>query len=291
MRNATYASVATAAVLVVAKLAAFAYTDSVALLSSLIDSLVDALASTVNLLAVRHATTPADREHRFGHGKAEPLAALAQAMFVAGSGVFIIVEAIRRLVDPPDLRHSEIGIAVMVLAIVLTFALTRYQAYVVRKTGSLAIRADALHYVGDLLVNASVIAAILLVTQFGWRIADPIFGIGIAGVLLFTAMRIGRRSLDMLMDRELPEVERQRILSIARKHPEVLSLHDLRTRTSGPDLFIQLHLELEGSMSLLRAHEIADQVEADICADFPGAEVIIHEDPHGLEEPPAALRS
>ncbi len=289
MRNATYASVATAGVLIVVKLAAFAYTDSVALLSSLIDSLMDALASAVNLIAVRHATTPADREHRFGHGKAEPLAALAQSMFVAGSAVLLIIEAVRRLVDPPEIQNSQIGIAVMVLAIIATFALTRYQAYVVRKTGSVAIQADALHYVGDLLVNAAVIVAILLVSQLGWRIADPIFGIAIALVLLISAWRISRRSLDMLMDRELPEADRQRILEIAKQHPEVLSLHDLRTRSSGPDLFVQLHLELDGDLSLLRAHHIADEVEAEIQAAFPGAEVIIHQDPHGLEEPPAAL--
>ncbi len=289
MRQATYASVATATVLIATKLGAFLYTDSVALLSSLIDSVVDAIASGVSLVAVRHATTPADREHRFGHGKAEPLAALAQAMFVTGSALFLIFEAIRRLVDPPDLRHSEVGIAVMVLAIVLTFALTRYQAYVVRKTGSLVVKADALHYVGDLLINASVIVAILLVSQLGWRLADPIFGIAIAGVLFVSAVRIGRRSLDMLMDRELPEDERRRILDIAREHPEVMALHDLRTRASGPDLFIQLHLELDGSLPLLRAHEIADDVEAKICAAFPDAEVIIHQDPHGLEEPPQAV--
>ena len=289
MRNATYASVATAGVLIVVKLAAFAYTDSVALLSSLIDSLMDALASAVNLIAVRHATTPADREHRFGHGKAEPLAALAQSMFVAGSAVLLIIEAVRRLVDPPEIQNSQIGIAVMVLAIIATFALTRYQAYVVRKTGSVAIQADALHYVGDLLVNAAVIVAILLVSQLGWRIADPIFGIAIALVLLISAWRISRRSLDMLMDRELPEADRQRILEIAKQHPEVLSLHDLRTRSSGPVLFVQLHLELDGDLSLLRAHHIADEVEAEIQAAFPGAEVIIHQDPHGLEEPPAAL--
>ncbi len=291
MRSATYASVTTAAILIATKLGAFLYTDSVALLSSLIDSVVDALASVISLLAVRHATTPADREHRFGHGKAEPLAALAQAMFVTGSAIFLIVEALRRLLDPPDLRHSEVGIAVMVLAIVLTFALTRYQAYVVRRTGSLAIKADALHYVGDLLINASVIVAILLVSQFGWRLADPIFGIAIAGVLLVSAVRIGRRSLDMLMDRELPEDDRRRILDIAEQHKEVMALHDLRTRSSGPDLFIQLHLELDGGLSLHRAHEIADEVEAEICAAFPKAEVIIHQDPHGVEEPPIALRS
>ena len=289
MRRATYASVTTAGILIAAKLGAFLYTDSVALLSSLIDSVVDAMASGVSLLAVRHATTPADREHRFGHGKAEPLAALAQAMFVTGSALFLIFEAIRRLADPPELRHSEVGIAVMLLAIVLTFALTRYQAYVVRKTGSLAVKADALHYIGDLLINGSVIVAILLVSEFGWRLADPLFGIGIAGVLLVSAVRIGRQSLDMLMDRELPEEERQRILAIAKEHPEVMALHDLRTRASGPDLFIQLHLELDGSLPLLRSHEIADDVEAKICAAFPDAEVIIHQDPHGLEEPPKVV--
>ena len=292
MRMATYASVGVAGFLIVIKLAAWLYTDSVSLLSTLIDSLLDALASLVNLVAVRQALTPADQEHRFGHGKAEPLAALAQSTFVAGSALFLIFEAGSRLIQPTPVAHGEVGIAVMLVAIVLTFALTRYQAYVVKRTGSLAIAADSLHYIGDLLINAAVIVALLLATQLGWALADPIFGLAIAGYIVFTAWKIARSAMDMLMDRELPEDERERIKRIVAGHAEVLDLHDLRTRASGPTMFIQLHLEMDGAMSLYRAHAVADAVEAELQEAFPRAQILIHQDPYGLEEahgaPPGA---
>ncbi len=287
MRWATYASVSIATTLIVIKFGAWLLTDSVSLLSTLIDSLLDIAASLVSLVAVRHALTPPDREHRFGHGKAEPLAALAQSTFIGGSAIFLLIQAGQRLVYPRPIAHGDVGIAVMVAAIVLTFALTRFQAYVVRKTGSLAVEADSLHYLGDLLVNAAVIVAIVLSTQFGWNIADPLFGIAIAGYIIWTAWRIARGAYDMLMDRELPDEDRQRIRDTVMAHPEVLAMHDLRTRASGPLIFIQLHIEMKGSMSLYRAHAAADEVEASVCAAFPGAEVIIHQDPYGAEEVPA----
>ena len=287
MRLATYASVATATVLIGVKLVAWIYTDSVSLLSTLIDSVLDALASIINLLAVRQALMPADREHRFGHGKAEPLAALGQATFISGSALFLVFEASHRLFTPAPVSHTGFGIGVMVFAIVATFILTRFQAYVVRKTGSIAIQADALHYFGDLLVNGSVILALLLVSQMGWIWADPIIGLGIAAYILVNAWRIARGAYDMLMDRELPDDDRQRIKDIVQSHPAVIGSHDLRTRASGRDTFIQIHLELDGEMTLLRSHEIADEVEARLLEIFPGAEVIIHQDPHGIEEPRA----
>jgi len=284
MRLATYASVAVASSLILVKLAAWLYTDSISLLSTLIDSLLDVVASLINLFAVRHALTPADREHRFGHGKAEPLAALGQTAFIAGSGLFLVFEAGHRLFDPRPVLHSEVGIAVMVVAIVVTFALTRFQAHVVRKTGSVAIKADSLHYLGDILVNAAVIAALLLGSLLGWTLADPLFGLAIAGYIMFNAWQIARGSLDMLMDRELPEAERARIRDIALANPNVLDLHDLRTRSSGRRTFIQVHVEMDGNMTLHSAHAVADEVEAALREAFPGAEVMIHQDPHGLEE-------
>jgi ferrous-iron efflux pump FieF len=287
MRWATYASVSIASTLIVIKFGAWLLTDSVSLLSTLIDSLLDIAASLVSLVAVRHALTPPDREHRFGHGKAEPLAALAQSTFITGSAIFLLIQAGQRLVYPRPIAYGDVGIAVMVVAIVLTFALTRFQAYVVRKTGSLAVEADSLHYLGDLLVNAAVIVAIVLSSKFGWTIADPIFGIAIAGYIIWTAWRIARGAYDMLMDRELPDEDRQKIRDTVMAHPEVLAMHDLRTRASGPLIFIQLHIEMKGSMSLYRAHLAADEVEASVCAAFPGAEVIIHQDPYGVEEAPA----
>jgi ferrous-iron efflux pump FieF len=284
MRLATYASVAVAGFLILVKLAAWLYTDSISLLSTLIDSLLDALASLINLFAVRHALVPADREHRFGHGKAEPLAALSQTAFIAGSALFLVFEAGHRLFNPRPVLHSEIGIAVMVVAIVVTFALTRFQAHVVRKTGSVAIKADSLHYVGDILVNGAVIVALLLASEFGWAVADPLFGLAIAGYIMFNAWQIAHGSLDMLMDRELPEAERARIREIALANPNVRDLHDLRTRSSGRRTFIQVHIEMDGNLTLYSAHAVADEVEAALREAFPGAEVIIHQDPHGLDE-------
>ncbi len=284
MRLATYASVGTAGTLIVVKFGAWLYTDSVSLLSTLLDSLLDAAASVVNLLAVRHALTPPDREHRFGHGKAEPLAALSQSAFIAGSAIFLMIEAGHRLYAPQPIVHVEAGIAVMVFAIVVTFVLTRFQAYVVARTGSITIQADSLHYVGDLMVNGAVIVALLLVGQLGWLYADPIFALGIAGYILYNAWKIVRKALDMLMDRELPDESRRRIKEIVLAHPAVLNLHDLRTRASGRQTFIQLHLEMDGKISLVEAHAVSDAVEAELRRAFPEAEVIIHEDPYGIEE-------
>ncbi len=284
MRLATYASVAVAGFLILIKLAAWLYTDSISLLSTLIDSLLDVVASLINLFAVRHALVPADREHRFGHGKAEPLAALGQTAFITGSALFLVFAAGHRLFDPRPVLHSDIGIAVMVVAIVVTFTLTRYQAHVVRKTGSVAIKADSLHYVGDMLVNAAVIVALLLASEFGWAVVDPLFGLAIAGYIMFNAWQIAHGSLDMLMDRELPEAERARIREIALANPNVRNLHDLRTRSSGRRTFIQVHIEMDGNLTLYRAHAVADEVEVALREAFPGAEVMIHQDPHGLDE-------
>lgn len=279
MRRATYASVSVALILILAKSGAWALSGSVAMLSTLMDSVLDALASLVNLFAVRHALTPADREHRFGHGKAEPLAALAQAAFISGSAIFLLVEAGKRLYEPRPLEATGLGIGVMAFSIVLTLLLVRYQRYVISQTKSLAISADSLHYFGDLLVNAAVIVALLLSSQLGLYWADPVFGLGIAAYILWNAWQIASGALDMLMDRELEPDERKQIAEIVKHQPEVRGLHDLRTRSAGPHKFIQLHLELDGNMSLWRAHEIADAVEAELQAAFPEAEILIHQDP------------
>jgi len=284
MRRATYASVAVAVVLIGAKLFAYLMTDSVSLLSTLLDSLLDAAASLVNLVAVRTSLTPADAEHRFGHGKAEPLAALGQSAFIAGSALFLLVEAGNRVVNPSPIQNSGIGLAVMVFSIAATFLLVLYQRHVIRITNSVAIRADSIHYVSDLLVNGAVIAALLLWRQFGWALADPIFAASVGLYILYTAWRITRGSLDLLMDRELPDSARQRIREIALANPVVRELHDLRTRSSGQATFIQFHLELDGAMALTQAHAISDEVEDAILMEFPGAEIIIHEDPAGVPE-------
>ena len=285
MRRATNFAVAAAALMIAAKLGAWLVTDSVSLLSSLADSVMDVLASLINLFAVRHALQPADREHRFGHGKAEPLAGLGQALFITASAIFLIVEAVGRIMEPEPIARAPVGIGVMVFAIVVTTALVAYQRRVVRLTGSTAIRADSLHYASDILMNVGVIAALALATTVGWGLADPIIAMVIAGVIIHAAVRVAWTSIQQLMDRELPEKDRERIRRIVLEHPEVLDCHDLRTRRSGIDSFIQVHVEMDRSLTLLRAHEISDDVEARIREAFPHAEVLIHADPEGIEEP------
>ncbi|MBI2977713.1 MAG: cation diffusion facilitator family transporter [Rhodospirillales bacterium] len=290
MKLATYASVTVATVLIVAKAAAWVLTDSVSMLSTLIDSLLDVGASLVNLIAVRHALEPADKEHRFGHGKAEALAGLAQAAFIGGSAMFLVVQAGERLINPRYVVNTEIGHWVMVLAIVLTIALVAFQRYVVRKTGSIAITADSAHYRMDVLVNLSVIVSLLLVSELGLVWADPAFAIAIASYILWGAWQIGTASMNMLMDRELPDGDRQRIREIALAHPAVVGIHDLRTRSAGNQVFVQMHLEMNGDITLHDAHVISDQVEASVMKVFPNAQVLIHEDPEGVNEQRAVFR-
>jgi ferrous-iron efflux pump FieF len=248
--------------------------------------MLDAAASLVNLLAIRHALQPADREHRFGHGKAEPLAGLAQAAFIAGSAVFLFVEAGRRLWEPEALAHGEIGLGVMALSVALTLVLVLFQRHVVRVTGSIAIKADLLHYAGDLAANLTAALALVLAGSFGWLWADPVLGAAIAVYIVVSAIGIVRQSLDQLMDREFPNEERRKIRELVMAHPEIRAMHDLRTRASGRTTFIQFHIEMDPAMTLLRAHEVSDEVEARVLAAYPGAEVLIHQDPEGIEEPP-----
>jgi ferrous-iron efflux pump FieF len=285
--RATYASLAVAAVLIGAKFLAWIGTGSVALLSSLVDSLVDAAASLVNFFAVRHAAAPADREHRFGHGKAEPLAALGQSAFLIGSAVLLMFEAVRRLVSPEPVVNPPAGIAVMLFSIVVTIGLVAYQRHVVRHTGSLAIGADELHYRGDIVLNLSVIVTLVIGNLFSVPLLDPLFGGAVGIWIIYNAVKIARLSLTQLMDRELPDEERARVRAIAESHPEVAAVHDIRTRVAGPTAFIQLHIEMDGEMNLMRAHEVSDEVEARLQHAFPHAEIIIHEDPAGIEEPVA----
>lgn len=284
MRLATYAAVSVASILVAAKFYAWMTTESVSLLSTLIDSLLDVAASGINLLAVRHALEPADREHRFGHGKAESLAGLAQSAFITGSALFLFIEAVNRLFKPQDIERTDIGYWVMGLSILLTLMLVGFQRYVIKQTRSTAISADSLHYKMDILVNIGVIVSLLLVSRMGWQWADPAIAVLIAFYIVHGAWEIAVDSLDVLMDRELSDEDRQVIRELALKHEEVHGVHDMRTRSSGQQIFIQLHLELDGDLPLLRAHEIADTVEADIMSSFPNAEVIIHQDPEGIEE-------
>lgn len=289
MRAAAIASVTVASILIITKFAAWILTDSVSLLSTLIDSFLDAAASLINLYAVHHALQPADREHRFGHGKAEPLASLAQAAFICGSAAFLLVEAGERVAHPKEISNTEIGYWVMVFSIVLTIGLVAFQRYVVKKSGSVAIDADSLHYQTDVLINIGVMISLFLSTTIGWKYADPIIAVLIALYIVKGAWGIGQTALAILMDRELEDDERQNIREIVMAHDEVKGMHDLRTRTSGVHVFIQFHLELDGDMRLKDAHEISEAVELELMDAYPNAEVIIHEDPEGIEEPRATF--
>lgn len=284
MRAATIASMSVAVVLIGAKTAAWLITESVSMLSSLVDSSLDFLASLITFLAVRQALTPADADHRFGHGKAEALAGLTQAGFIAASGGGLLLTVGDRLLHPHEVRDEAVGVAVSLLAIALTLALVAFQNYVVKRTGSIAIGADKAHYKTDLVSNVAVGIALFLAGRFNQPLIDAGMAALVAFYLMHGAWGVGRGSLDVLMDRELPDADRLRIVDIAKRHPEVQDIHDLRTRSSGLTKFIQVHIELEPTLTLTRAHEIGDQVEADIQAAFPDAEIILHVDPFGVEE-------
>jgi ferrous-iron efflux pump FieF len=281
---AAVASVGVAATLICAKLVIWVITGSVAILGSLVDSGLDAIASIVTFISVRQAAQPPDRAHRYGHGKAEAIGALVQAGFVLGSALFLASEAVRRLLSPQPIEQPRLGIAVLLLAILLTAALLGFQHFVVRRTGSIAIQADSLHYRSDLLMNLAVIAALVLSEATGWPHIDPLFGLGVVPVLLYGALGVARHALDMLMDRELPADQRAYIRRLALEHPGAHNVHDLRTRRAGADVFIELHLELDGELSLEQAHDLTHEVEARIRAAFPAADIIVHQEPAGLAD-------
>ena len=275
---ATYASVATASLLICAKLVAWLLTGSVTVLASLIDSTMDAGASLINLLAVRWSLLPPDAEHRFGHGKAESLAALGQATFIAGSAGLLLLQALDRLWHPRAVEEIGVGVGVISFAILLTLGLLLIQHHVIRRTGSQAIRADALHYATDLATNTAALVALLL-TGLGWPGSDPLFGLGIGVYILYSAARIGRDAVQMLMDHELPEPQRRHITELALGVPRVRGVHDLRTRQSGQSVFIQFHVEVDGALPLRVAHDVAQDAEAAIRQHYPHSDIIVHQDP------------
>jgi ferrous-iron efflux pump FieF len=284
MRVATVASMSVALTLIGAKAVAWLLTESVSMLSSLVDSALDFVASLVTFVAVRQALIPADADHRFGHGKAEALAGLAQAGFIAASGGGLLLTVGDRLLHPHPVQREALGLAVSAFAVVLTSALVMFQNHVVRRSGSLAIGADRAHYMTDLVANVAVGAALYLSALLDQPAIDSGMAALVALYLVHGAWQVGRESLDVLMDRELPAEDRARIAALARRHPEVRAVHDLRTRSAGLTRFIQLHIEVDPDLVLVRAHEIGDQVEARIRQAFPDAEVILHVDPFGIAE-------
>ncbi|MBA4762540.1 cation diffusion facilitator family transporter [Sphingomonas sp.] len=266
-------------------------TGSVAMLASLSDSVLDLIASLVTLAGVRIAAQPADANHRFGHGKAEALAALFQVVLISASAAFIAVRAIERLASGEVAADPEAGIIVSVIAIGVTLLLTAYQARAIAASGSIAIRTDRLHYQSDLLLNSGVIAALVLESVLHLRGADPVFGIGIALWLLWGAWHAASDAIGQLMDREWPEEKRRAFIACAAAIPGFESLHDLRTRTSGSQDFAQFHIHVPASMSVAQAHDVIEALEARLEAEFPGTEILIHVDPEGqVDRPGEPLR-
>jgi ferrous-iron efflux pump FieF len=279
--RAAIASISMALFLVGLKSYASWDTGSVAMLGSLADTTLDLIASLITFFGVRWAAMPADEEHRYGHGKAEALAALVQVILISVSAMGIAWRSVDRLQSGEPTQGLELGIGVSVIAMIATFALLGYQRYVIRKTGSVAIQTDHVHYQTDLLLNVSVIAALLLDQTVGWHLADPLFGFAIAAWLLYGAWSAASHSVDQLMDREWPEDEREGFLEAAAEYPELAGLHDLRTRTSGAHRFVQFHVWVPGDWTVAEAHERMDAVEEKLQHRFPATEIIIHLDPEG----------
>ena len=285
-RSAAIASIAVAVLLVALKLWASLETGSTAMLGSLADSALDLVASMATLVGVWIASQPADENHRFGHGKAEALAAMFQVMLIALSASAIGFRALIALAEGGRTSAAAEGIGVSLIAIVATLALLGWQRHVIARTGSVAISTDHLHYQSDLLLNMAVIAALVLDQYAGVSKADPLFGLAIAAWLLWGAWRGASEAVDHLMDKEWPEEKRQRFVALAARHPELSNLHDLRTRTSGTRDFVQFHVDLPASLTVGEAHDIIERVEADLLHHFPEMELLIHIDPEGhVDEP------
>lgn len=284
-RLATYASVSVALTLILVKLVGWWLTGSVSILASLLDSTLDVVASVMILFAVRFAQVPADSEHRFGHGKAEPLAALAQSIFIAGSAFYLLVYAVDRLIHPESIDQVPIGIWIMVFSMLLTSFLVLFQRYVVRQTQSTAIKSDSLHYITDIAANG-LVAVGLVVTLWRFEWIDAVLAIFIALFIGWSALKLAKESANQLLDIELPEEMREQIQQIILAHKAVEGFNDLRTYRSGPNMFIQVDLELDDRMPLVHAHHIAEEVTQQIQEAFPQADVLIHQEPVSLRSDP-----
>lgn len=278
VKLAGWAAAGVALVLIIVKSLALFITGSVSILASLLDSVMDAGASIINLLAIRYALQPPDDEHRFGHGKAESLAGLVQAAFIAGSSLILLLNGIDSLIHPKPLLNTSVGLWVMVFSIVITLVLVSFQRWVIKQTDSMVIKADSLHYWSDLLMNSAVVMALFL-TQLGYLWFDGLMAIVIALYIFHGAWHIAYDSIQSLLDRELGEDIQSKILDLAHSVPGVHGVHDLRTRQSGKTKILQLHLELQDTLTLQQAHAISDQVESKLLEQWPESDIIIHQDP------------
>ena len=270
--------------LILVKLFAFIKSGSLAVFSSLIDSVTDLFASTVSFLAVYFSSKPASINHRYGFGKTEALSALLQALFVGASGLFVIVDGIKRLINPVEINQIDIAIYIMVFSIISTLFLVLFQTYVAKKTNSLAIKADRAHYVVDFLTNSTVIISLICVHFFGFYLFDVIAGLFISVYLLYNAYSFAKESIDLITDRELSNDIRENIKHIVLETDGVLGMHDFRSRSLGDIYFVELHLELDGNISLYSAHDLTNIVEKKITESYPNSQILIHQDPYGVNE-------
>jgi len=281
----TWVSVSVALVLMAAKLMAFMITGSISLLASFADSALDFVASVMAFFAVRYASEPADEEHRFGHGKAESFASLFQAVLVAISAALVAREAVDRLLHPQPIVQGNIALAVMLMSIILTLGLVWLQGRAIKKSGSLVVTGDQAHYKADLFANLSVMVGIALATSGNFGIADALVGLGISVWLFFTAWEVAKAGINQMMDRELPNTERELICDITLAVEGVYSIHELRTRASGSYVHMQFHVDLEPNQTLAAAHKIVVEIERKLLETWPAADILIHPDPKGEAEP------
>ncbi len=284
VRSASIASLLVASTLIVLKYYGWVTTNSVSLLGSLADSLIDFLASVFVFVAISYSILPADAKHRFGYGKSEGLAAFVQSLLIGISGIYVCFEAIKRLLNPSQINQPSTAIWIILVSIVLTLALVMYQKYVVKKSKSIAIESDRYHYLTDTYINLSVLFSIAITGWTRFVFIDALVGLLISGVILYTSVTLLKKSFKILLDQEIQSDDRDRIREIALDHPKVLGFHDLRTRDTGREYIIQFHLELDPNMSLLESHEITDEVTDNVLKLYPDSELIIHTDPLGIDE-------
>ena len=284
VKSASIASLLVASTLIVLKYYAWVATSSVSMLGSLADSLIDFLASIFVFIAITYSFLPADEKHRFGYGKSEGLAAFIQSLLIGISGIYVFIEAIKRLLNPSQINQPNIAIWIILVSIVLTIALIMYQSYVVKKSQSMAIESDQYHYLTDTYINLSVLFSIVITGWTRFIFIDAVVGLLISGVVSYTAFILLKKSFKILLDQEIQSSHRDQIRKIALQHPKVLGFHDLRTRDTGQKYIIQFHLELDPNMTLLESHKITDEVTDNVLDVYPNSELIIHTDPLGIDE-------
>lgn len=283
-KAASISSICVAILLIAVKLYAFLKTDSLAVFSSFIDSITDLFASAISFIAIYFSTKPASYSHRYGYGKTEALSALLQATFVGMSGIFVISDGIKRLISPIEITAANTGISIMLFSIIVTLLLVLFQNYVAKKTNSLAIKSDSAHYIVDFLTNTAVIISLILVRFFGFIYFDSVAALFISAYLLYNAYVLAKEAIDLITDKELDVTIRNNIEEIVKKNKKIKGMHDFRSRSLGDIYYFELHLELDGDMTLYQAHNLSDMVEKEILNFYPNSQILIHQDPYGIKE-------